>query len=99
MTALQDQAALQLAQGMQALAREVALSTRVARAALPQWLTDAKLRERYAVDGRELRALLAHHRIPSRPNGRGLRVHIDDVLRLDELVRTGAAPAPSKGAA
>lgn len=87
MTTLHDQAAVQLTSAIRELARETALNTRVRRAELPQFIVERRLRARYGeIDGKQLRALLDHHRIPMHPHGRGIKVHIDDVLRLDELL-------------
>lgn len=60
------------------------------RAALPQYLDLRQLCQRYALDAKQLRAVLEKHAIRSQPHGRGLRVHIDEVLRLDSLLRQGA---------
>lgn len=97
-TTLTPAQAAQLDQALRSLAMQVALNTRVQRAALPQWLDLEALCARYALDSKQVRAQLAQHAIPHVPHGRGLRCHIDDVLRLDELLRSAVA-APMRASA
>jgi hypothetical protein len=71
---------------------EVARLRAAYRASLPQYLDDKALRARYSFsDNKHLRAELEHHQIPTVPKGRGFKVHIDDVLRLDAICRDEVA--------
>lgn len=88
---MSDQTQLQLEQSNRVLATEIAYLARVTRAALPQWLDLATLCTRYALDAHQVRAQIQAHQLRSEPHGRGLRMHIDDVLRLDELLEPKTA--------
>lgn len=96
---LTPQQAAQLDQALRTLAQQVALNTRMHRAGLPQWLDLDALAARYALDAKQVRALIASHGVASVPYGRGLRMHIDDVLRLDDALRQAATAAPARASA
>lgn len=89
---LSNEVALQLVASLRANADQTALQTRVLRATLPQYLDLRALTARYALDPKQVRALLDHHRISVAPHGNGLRVHIDDILRLDSLLKRERTP-------
>ncbi len=85
---MSDRITNELIQSNRVLSHHVALLARVERARLPQYLDLDSLKARYALEGTQVRALLTKHQIAAIPHGKGVRVHIDDVLRLDECLRS-----------
>jgi hypothetical protein len=55
-------------------------------ASLPQFLDLKQLCTRYAIDAKQLRAVLIQKGIRFQPYGRGLRVHVTEYRRLDALL-------------
>lgn len=87
MTVLTAEAATRLTCALQENSQEAAKLRAMYRASLPQFHELKALCTRYALDAKQVRALLESKRIPFQTYGRGLRVHIDDVLRLDALLK------------
>lgn len=83
------EAAYRLGSQVESLARAVALNTLARLADAQQVYTGAELRARWHLSEAELGALLRTHDLLSADHGPGKRiaVHIDDVLRLDEVIR------------
>jgi hypothetical protein len=90
----------QLNQAMRQLIACMHTSNRLAHAHLKQWYKGPALQDRWELSPEALSALLQRE-IGFKPApGKPIRVHLDDVLKIDELLRAGRDAALSfKGAA
>jgi hypothetical protein len=58
------------------------------RIATPQWMTGAELKKRWKCNDRELHDMLISGIRYNGKKGQPIRVHIDDVLKMDAIVFT-----------
>lgn len=91
MTVLTSSDAARLTAALHENSIEAAKLRAAYRASLPQVLDLDALCFRYALDAKQVRALIESRGIAFRAFGRGIRVHIDEVLRLDAMVRKDVA--------
>lgn len=88
MTALSNEVAADLVSALRENSEEIRAKRLQDRALLPTFLTDRQLREKFAVaDNKQLRALCETKHIPMLAHGRGFKVLIEDVLRLEAILR------------
>jgi hypothetical protein len=75
---------------MRAHAETLAASTRAQLAALPQFYSLEDLQRRYALGRDAMRVVLAQHCGYVGERGKPTRIHLDQVLKLDALLREAA---------
>lgn len=90
---LTDQSFAQLDQSVRQLIPAINTLVRMQRATLKQWYSGKELQERWAMGDGTLIVFLQRQISYVGERGKPVRVHLDDVLRLDEVLRVGRAAA------
>ncbi len=90
---LTPQAFAQLDQSVRQLIPALNTMARLQRATLVQWYDAKSLTERWCLGHKALIAFLEREIGYVGERGKPLRVHLDDVLRLDEVLRIGREAA------
>jgi hypothetical protein len=90
---LTAQAVAQLDQSVRQLVAAQLAANRLSRAHLKQWFKGPALQDRWELSADALSALLQREAGHVPAPGKPVRVHLDDVLRIDELLRAGREAA------
>jgi hypothetical protein len=90
---LTDQVVAQLDQSMRQWIPAIHTLVRMQRANLKQWYSGKELQERWSMGDKAVIVLLEREIGYVGVRGMPVRVHLDDVLRVDEVLRIGRAAA------
>jgi hypothetical protein len=92
-SALTEQTAIRLDSAVRQLVAAITQSNRLTRAHLKQWYKGPALQDRWELSPQDLSALLQREIGYVPQPGKPVRVHLDQVLKIDELLRAGREAA------